>query len=727
MRLIQNHPDGTFEMAGPFEGTEPLPPYAILSHTWFFANQEVVYRDMVSGRAPEKTKPNGYAKIRFCVQQAAKDGLDFCWVDSCCIDKSSSAELQEAITAMFKWYRNAAKCYVYLWDVSAPAAQGRSKGAQGPGGNYDWESAFRRSRWFTRGWTLQELLAPKTVEFFSVEGTRLGDKSSLEAQIHEITGIPLEALRGADMSSFSVEERFAWAEGRQTKRLEDRAYSLLGIFNVFMPLMYGEGENAFHRLRDEVERKQRKEGRPNPAHVPLRANGSLRQDKRPVQPQRLDSESLMRQIKELENALKSERDAHKNTGDLLRTGMEKAETLAKELRATKQNLSSASNATSANALRHMQVRFSRLEAKLERQTEAMQTEKLLHQDTRTQLEVALGSLGKHKRSSGSWSDPEIVSRVDKTRFRIGDVSRHFQRITNNTGRSRDRQTGDWSDMRVQPLNSYLKLSLKHWNDCLSHAELHPVLVQMFLWRYLYSFLYGPVKGLDFADFQQQSPDVPSFHEIRSQYQEWRGKTLGLLAYLDKTDGSVTAANWSLFLGQLVESVYGYLEPLTSNWSETEDEVGIHKDLVRGLLTEIMDHCLVLDVQMELNSRRWALVFPSDYKEETGMDGKRPPLEVVTSSSSRHSIDAYRPDSMEAQPGYRVPFNFLGTLVLLVAPKLEKVKCDSEETIILKRYQVYCTLPLGLFFGGYLENLDTIRPMYGPFTNQDGSEKYYTYR
>ena len=118
-----------------------------------------------------------------------------------------------------------------------------------------WESAFRKSRWFTRGWTLQELIAPPSVEFFSSEGKRLGDKKSLERQIHEITGMAVQALQGRALSEFSVDERLSWAEKRETKREEDKAYSLLGIFDIYMPLIYGEGmDNAFRRLREEIDK-----------------------------------------------------------------------------------------------------------------------------------------------------------------------------------------------------------------------------------------------------------------------------------------------------------------------------------------------------------------------------------------------------------------------------------------------------------------------------------------
>jgi hypothetical protein len=153
--------------------------------------------------------------------------LEYFWVDTCYIDKSSSNELAEAINSMFRWYQKADKCYVYLSDVSTLERKASDTFAE-----CTWESAFRDSKWFIRGWTLQELLAPRSVEFFSREGKRLGDKRTLEQQIHEITGIPATALRENPLSQFDVDERFSWAKGRQTTRGEDKAYSLFGIFDV---------------------------------------------------------------------------------------------------------------------------------------------------------------------------------------------------------------------------------------------------------------------------------------------------------------------------------------------------------------------------------------------------------------------------------------------------------------------------------------------------------------
>jgi hypothetical protein len=141
---------------------------------------------------------------------------------------------------MFRWYSNAAKCFVYWADV-------------------DINQPLEESRWFTRGWTLQELIAPHSVEFFSADGVRIGDKKSLEQQISRITGVPTTALQGQPLDSFSVEQRMAWAKERKTKKEEDKAYSLLGIFNVFISPIYGEGmEYAFYRLNEEIKRRAKR-------------------------------------------------------------------------------------------------------------------------------------------------------------------------------------------------------------------------------------------------------------------------------------------------------------------------------------------------------------------------------------------------------------------------------------------------------------------------------------
>ena len=158
MRLLLHSNTGEFSLTTDLVGDDTIPPYAILSHTWK-EGEEATFKDLMDGTGKSKT---GYDKIRFCGQQAKRDGLQHFWVDTCCIDKSNHVELQEAINSMFRWYQKAAKCYVYLSDVSITKRRANDECFE-----YTWEPAFRESRWFTRGWTLQELLAPRSVEFFS--------------------------------------------------------------------------------------------------------------------------------------------------------------------------------------------------------------------------------------------------------------------------------------------------------------------------------------------------------------------------------------------------------------------------------------------------------------------------------------------------------------------------------------------------------------------------------
>jgi hypothetical protein len=212
-----------------------LPPYAILSHTW--EREEVSFQDMQGSNAARK---EGYAKIKYACDQAIKDDLGYVWVDTCCIDKCSSSELSEAINSMFCWYRNAQTCYAYLADVP-PDQDPRAE-----------DSLFRRSRWFTRGWTLQELIAPADVHFYARDWTSLGPKSWLFGVIAETTGIGATYLCGGDLRVASIAKRMSWASKRTTTRKEDIAYCLLGIFGVNMPMLYGEGEKAFIRLQEEI-------------------------------------------------------------------------------------------------------------------------------------------------------------------------------------------------------------------------------------------------------------------------------------------------------------------------------------------------------------------------------------------------------------------------------------------------------------------------------------------
>jgi hypothetical protein len=247
MRFLKYGEDGEFTVTADLDSKDTTPQYAILSHRWGADADEVTFEDLSNNTGKGKS---GYKKLQFCGEQAASDGLQHFWVDTCCINNANKAEHSLAIQSMFRWYRNAARCYVYLSDVSAsPLTTERE--ASPP----LWDQDFRRSEWFMRGWTLQELLAPNSVEFFSREWKRLGDRISLKSQIHEITSIPHAVLEGASLSQFSVDERFRWRQDRCTKLEEDQVYSLSGLFNVDMAPVYGEGaEEAFRRLHDKIRK-----------------------------------------------------------------------------------------------------------------------------------------------------------------------------------------------------------------------------------------------------------------------------------------------------------------------------------------------------------------------------------------------------------------------------------------------------------------------------------------
>ncbi|PIL28687.1 hypothetical protein GSI_08731 [Ganoderma sinense ZZ0214-1] len=183
-------------------------------------------------------------KIREACRVARQKSYLYLWIDSCCIDKTSSSELSESINSMYQWYSRADICYAFLPDVPAEEDH-RAKG-----------SRFRRSRWFTRGWTLQELIAPLDLVFLANDWTVIGSKESLAKPIIDITDIEYNALlRVQPLDEFSVAQRLSWAAKRETTRVEDRAYSLLGIFGINMPTLYGEGEGAFRRLQEEIMRR----------------------------------------------------------------------------------------------------------------------------------------------------------------------------------------------------------------------------------------------------------------------------------------------------------------------------------------------------------------------------------------------------------------------------------------------------------------------------------------
>ncbi|MCJ1449091.1 MAG: hypothetical protein MMC23_009610 [Stictis urceolatum] len=199
MRLLKRNDNGELTVTSDLVDDDIIPRYAILSHTWGEDADEVTYADLK--RDAGKTKP-GYKKIHYCEKQARQDDLQYFWIDTCCIDKANKAELSQAIRSMFRWFRNAARCYVYLSDVSDSLHEDKEE-------TYSWESQFRESRWFTRGWTLQELLASSSVEFYSREWMKLGDKATLAQVIHKTTGISAESVAWKALVSIRHRRTFA--------------------------------------------------------------------------------------------------------------------------------------------------------------------------------------------------------------------------------------------------------------------------------------------------------------------------------------------------------------------------------------------------------------------------------------------------------------------------------------------------------------------------------------
>ncbi|KAI1187774.1 HET-domain-containing protein [Nemania serpens] len=258
------------------EFVHDIPPYAILSHTW--GDEEVSLNGMKNRASVSQLK--GHKKISATCQLAQEQRLEYAWIDTCCIDKSSSAELSEAINSMFAWYRDAAVCYAWLSDYvqdsvfsltdeelllsfeSRDSIAENDRGYSDPPPLTSMELDMRNSigqglkkcKWFSRGWTLQELIAPKHMEFYDCDWNYFGSKTQLAPVLSWITGVDSAVLRGGLLGNVLVGQRMSWAADRQTRRVEDLAYCLLGIFDINMPLLYGEGEKAFTRLQEEIVR-----------------------------------------------------------------------------------------------------------------------------------------------------------------------------------------------------------------------------------------------------------------------------------------------------------------------------------------------------------------------------------------------------------------------------------------------------------------------------------------
>ena len=227
--------------------------YAILSHRWMDST-EVDYEEMVDLAKMDRQEQDevrgrlSYKKIVDTCKQAKEDGYEWVWIDTCCIDKRSSAELSEAINSMYRWYKNSQVCYAYLHDFDGPSFPNRCFNQRCPTSN-GWPE------WFSRGWTLQEMIAPRNLQFFNKDWHPVGDKKKLAHTLNTITGVPKHILvDGLEGNRPCVAQIMSWAANRTTTRVEDRAYSLMGLLDVNMPMLYGEGKKAFHRLQLEIIR-----------------------------------------------------------------------------------------------------------------------------------------------------------------------------------------------------------------------------------------------------------------------------------------------------------------------------------------------------------------------------------------------------------------------------------------------------------------------------------------
>ncbi|KAI8656942.1 hypothetical protein LRP88_12256 [Fusarium phalaenopsidis] len=293
-----------------FNGAETdIPPYAILSHTW--GDDEISFQDITQLSLDDLSYRASLYKVKEGCDQARRDGFDYIWIDTCCIDKTSSAELSEAINSMFKWYQQSALCYVYLSDFDSgfsylPTAQQKNREIDLPPD----DTEFFSSRWFTRGWTLQELIAPRSVDFFDQNWIRFGTRDGdLLDRVCQRTGVwpqlfsePRCACPGGDpappvrdgncmechkldclpqiLDTFAVSVKMSWAASRVTTRKEDAAYCLLGLFSINMPMLYGEGDKAFLRLQEAIVRQSKDQSillwKAGPSQIPQeRAPGCL--------------------------------------------------------------------------------------------------------------------------------------------------------------------------------------------------------------------------------------------------------------------------------------------------------------------------------------------------------------------------------------------------------------------------------------------------------------------
>ncbi|KAI6004437.1 heterokaryon incompatibility protein-domain-containing protein [Pisolithus orientalis] len=238
-----------------FEPGDEATKYAIVSHRWI-EGAEVDYQEMTKLAEMKEAKQNeirerlGYKKIIRSCEQALRDGYKYLWIDTCCINKPDISELSRSIKSMYRWYKNSSVCYAYLHDItdlSFPTASSEKRYPDSKG----WPV------WFSRGWTLQEMIAPVDVWFFNKDWKALGDKRTLAPTLSRITRVPQHILtdRFSPNNRPCAAQIMSWAADRTTGEVEDKAYSLFGLLGVNIPVMYGEGKEAFRRLQLEFVRE----------------------------------------------------------------------------------------------------------------------------------------------------------------------------------------------------------------------------------------------------------------------------------------------------------------------------------------------------------------------------------------------------------------------------------------------------------------------------------------
>ena len=237
MRLINTR---TFELKE-FSNPKTRPRYAILSHRWL--EDEISFQHMQN--LAQYRHLDGYSKLAWFCYKAREYGYEWGWQDTCCINDANLMEKSEAINSMFAWYRESDVCFVYLHDLTAPGLKDIS--------GIRLEEALMPCDWFKRGWTLQELIAPRKVWFFDYSWNKFGTRHDMDRELHKVTHISTALLNNrSKLEHFSIAQKMSWAAFRQTTKVEDRAYSLLGLFGINMSLLYGEGDNAFFRLQEEL-------------------------------------------------------------------------------------------------------------------------------------------------------------------------------------------------------------------------------------------------------------------------------------------------------------------------------------------------------------------------------------------------------------------------------------------------------------------------------------------